>query len=282
MLEWPDLWKSETVNVIPKINSPSQLTELRNLSCTPLFSKVLESFILDSLKQEVKLSPHQYGGVKGSSTEHFLIDTWNEILSSLETKDTAVNLLSVDFSKAFNRMDHRFCLESLEELGAERQTIDRVSCFLYNRTMSVKVDGILSKPRNVPGGSPQGSILGNFLFCSTTNRFTEIGGEKTTSNTTPDAENSMTTAYNTSPELIQEQLISATSTPTARGQFVEFIPPGNLHDLSGEYESVDGTFDFFRNRPRLEFDTSSSDSELDVSGIRTASETEKPIKTYLI
>ena len=61
---WPSIWKAETVHVIPKNTAPSSLSELRNLSCTPLFSKVLESFVLDKLKQEVKLSKRQYGGVK--------------------------------------------------------------------------------------------------------------------------------------------------------------------------------------------------------------------------
>ena len=38
-----------------------------------------------------------------------------------------------------------------------------------NRYMRVKIGSELSTPRTVPGGSPQGSILGNFLFCVTTN-----------------------------------------------------------------------------------------------------------------
>ena len=143
-LEWPKLlWKSETVSIIPKNNTPSDLSELRNLSCTPLYSKVLESFVLDKLKSEVKLSDQQYGGVKGSSTEHFLIDSWNEILSTIEKKDRAANLISIDFSKAFNRMNHYRCLEALTDLGAEEDTVDYVACFLHRRTMSVKVGGIL-------------------------------------------------------------------------------------------------------------------------------------------
>ena len=48
-LVWPELWSSETVHLIPKNSAPDGLKQLRNLSCTPLFSKVLESFILNSL-----------------------------------------------------------------------------------------------------------------------------------------------------------------------------------------------------------------------------------------
>ena len=49
-LQWPTLWKTETVSIIPKNRAPSDKSQLRNLSCTPLFSKLLETFILDSLK----------------------------------------------------------------------------------------------------------------------------------------------------------------------------------------------------------------------------------------
>ena len=53
-LEWPAVWKMETVTAIPKNNSPEDLSELRNISCTPLFSKLLESFVLDRLRKETK------------------------------------------------------------------------------------------------------------------------------------------------------------------------------------------------------------------------------------
>ena len=62
---WPKTWNQERVSVIPKNDCPTSLSELRNLSCTPLYSKLLESFILDKLKSKVKLSDSQYGGLKG-------------------------------------------------------------------------------------------------------------------------------------------------------------------------------------------------------------------------
>ena len=137
----------------------------------------MESFVLDRLKSETKLSNQQYGGIKGTGTDHFLLDTRNDILNTVETPETAANLISVDFAKGFNRMNHFHCLEALVDIGAELQTVDWVASFLYNRKMAVKIGDSFSMPRSVPGGSPQGSILGNFLFCSTTNGFTNITGE---------------------------------------------------------------------------------------------------------
>ena len=167
---WPEVWRTETVTVIPKTSRPTGLNQLRNLSCTPLFSKVLESFVLERLKTEVSLSSTQFGGIKGSGVDHFLIETWDEILRGLEDSRAGVTLASIDFEKAFNRMCHYQCLSAAEEMGAGRTTLAMLRAFLTGRQMSVKINDSLSPPRNVPGGSPQGSILANFLFCLTTDQ----------------------------------------------------------------------------------------------------------------
>ena len=100
--------------------------------------------------------------------------------SALEDPNAAANLMSIDFEKAFNRMSHPHCLNALERLNADKKDIDLVQAFLYGRTMRVKIGSVLSTPRTVPGGSPQGSILGNFLFCVATNELSEEeqGGEE--------------------------------------------------------------------------------------------------------
>ena len=173
-LVWPELWSTETVHLIPKCTAPDDLSQLRNLSCTPLFSKVLESFTLRSLKSKVKLSGSQFGGLKGAGVDHFLVETFDEVLTALEDSRASVNLMSIDFEKAFNRMCHTACLEALSSLNADPGDIALVKAFLSGRSMSVKVDDCFSSRRSVPGGSPQGSILGNFLFCATTDMFNRI------------------------------------------------------------------------------------------------------------
>ena len=58
-------------------------------------------------------------------------------------------------------------------MGANPSTLGLVFAFLQGRKMSVRLDDTYSVPRLVPGGSPQGSILGNDLFCSTTDGLTQ-------------------------------------------------------------------------------------------------------------
>ena len=165
---WPKRWKREVITVIPKNKKPSSLAECRNLSCTPRFSKILEGIVLEQLLGEIPRDVCQYGGIKNSGTDHLLIDTWERILTGLDGGDAAVSVLGIDYQKAFNRMGHRECLSQLRRLGASETSCRIVQAFLIDRTSTIKVDENNEAVRRILGGSPQGSVLGCFLYCCTT------------------------------------------------------------------------------------------------------------------
>ena len=126
---WPDEWKVETQMAIPKKTTPTSMADLRNVSCTNYLLKILESFALEKLKKEVKMKYNQFGGLKGTGTTHFLIDLQQRILECLEDGSSAVSLHAVDFSKAFNRMSHRVCLEELARRGASTDSLRMMAAF---------------------------------------------------------------------------------------------------------------------------------------------------------
>ena len=168
---WPLLWKQEFVTPIPKKALPTSVNDLRNISCTALFSKVYESFVLGWLGEQVGMRANQMGGMKGAGTEHYLVELYQLILEALEDSRAASVITSIDYSKAFNRLDFLHCLEALAAKGASTELIAIIGSFLTSRTMSVKVGQCQSKPRIVLGGVPQGSILGVFLFNATIDSF---------------------------------------------------------------------------------------------------------------
>ena len=165
---WPLDWKREYVTVIPKKGMPQSFADLRNISCTPLLSKVFENFLLVKIKEETALKSNQYGGVKGCSTTHMVVGLLQEICENAEDFRSATVLTAIDYSKAFNRVSFQHCLEALRRKGASTPVLKLVASFLTNRTMTVRVGNVWSDPLDVSGGCPQGSVLGVRLFNSTT------------------------------------------------------------------------------------------------------------------
>ena len=76
--KWPR--KKEHLTIIPKVPNPTDLSECRNISCTSIFSKILEGEVLLKLRSELVPDPHQYGGTPRCGTEHMLIDMWECVL----------------------------------------------------------------------------------------------------------------------------------------------------------------------------------------------------------
>ena len=107
----------------------------------------------------------QYGGCKGNYICHYLIEFINFILYQQDTyEQVAVLACLVDFSKAFNRQDHNILITKLSDMGVPGWLLKLVMAFLSERSMKVKYKGKLSGSYPLPGGGPQGTLLGLFLF----------------------------------------------------------------------------------------------------------------------
>ena len=80
--EWPRQWKLEHIVPIGKVPMPETEDDLRPISLTPFFSKVTEHFVVMWLMEFIKdkIDFRQYGGLKGNSITHYLIEFINVIL----------------------------------------------------------------------------------------------------------------------------------------------------------------------------------------------------------
>ena len=72
--------------------------------------------------------------------------------------------MQIDFSEAFDRVNHLGILYQLCSIGIEGSVLSILTQFLSNRSQQVMVDGCQSKLVNVVSGVPQGSVLGPLLF----------------------------------------------------------------------------------------------------------------------
>ena len=72
--------------------------------------------------------------------------------------------MQIDFSAAFDRVNHQGILYKLSSVGIEGSVLSVLMQFSSNRPQYVLVGGSRSKLVNVVSGVPQGSVLGPLLF----------------------------------------------------------------------------------------------------------------------
>ena len=78
-----------------------------------------------------KIDWGQYGGLKGNSISHYLIEFTNFILYNQDMKNPqAVLAMMIDFSKAFNRQNHNTLIQILSDLEVPSWLLKIVMAFL--------------------------------------------------------------------------------------------------------------------------------------------------------
>jgi ribonucleases P/MRP protein subunit RPP40 len=75
-----------------------------------------------------------------------------------------IDVIYIDFSKAFDTVCHNKLLIKLRAYGIQGNLLGWIKSFLYNRSQKVKIDSAISNSNSVISGVPQGSVLGPLLF----------------------------------------------------------------------------------------------------------------------
>ena len=73
-------------------------------------------------------------------------------------------MISLDISKAFDRVWHKGLLAKLPMFGLHHTLINWIGSFLSDRSIAVRVDGFLSNLHSINAGVPQGSVISPVLF----------------------------------------------------------------------------------------------------------------------
>ena len=161
---YPKLWKHEWVVPAPKTNNPKVLKELRKISLTSEFSLIFEGILKDWILVDIspKVDRSQYGNQKGTSTEHLLVNLMDRILRLIDQNPnrSAVIATLLDWSSAFDRQDPTLAIKKFLKMGVRPELVPVLASYLKDRQMQVKCNGKYSSTHRLPGGGPQGTLLG--------------------------------------------------------------------------------------------------------------------------
>lgn len=164
----PEDWKVARVTPIYKRKGePSAPSNYRPISLTSVVCKVLEGIVREAIMSFVQetgqLNEEQHGFMPGKGCQTNLIETMDDVTKDLD-EGIPVDIIYIDFSKAFDTVPHKRMISKLRGFGISPQLVTWIEDFLHDRTMYVSVKGSNSATVIVKSGIPQGSVLGPTLF----------------------------------------------------------------------------------------------------------------------
>ena len=163
----PSEWKTAVVVPIHKKGSRTEAKNYRpiSLTCTmcKLFERLLKDSILAYLLDNNLLANSQHGFVPNRSCFSALLTFFEKVTSDIDNKDS-VDVVYLDFSKAFDTVPHNRLIAKLKSFGIGGRVLDLLISFLSDRSQIVTIRNSLSSSLPVSSGVPQGSVIGPLLF----------------------------------------------------------------------------------------------------------------------
>lgn len=164
---FPTCWKVAHVIPLPKVKNPSELKDLRPISILPVLSKLIEKILNAQIREHLNkfdiLPETQSGFRPNHSCATALLKVTDDVLSATDNNELTV-LILLDYSKAFDRINHRLLLAILHYYGLSDNAVAMIKNYLGGRQQQVKIKETYSHILGVNSGVPQGSILGPLLF----------------------------------------------------------------------------------------------------------------------
>ena len=165
---FPRAWSVGKISPIPKVNnSNTKVKDWRPITQIPLPGKLLERILHNQMYSYLEfnnlLCKNQYGFRRELSTSQAIFDVL-KIMYEKWNDRMCTGCIFVDFSKAFETINHSILVEKLKMYGFDQRSLKLMENYITTRTQVIMVNGHVSTPKIVTCGTAQGSILGPLIY----------------------------------------------------------------------------------------------------------------------
>ena len=164
---FPEILKIAKIVPIYKSGTKTDKNNYRPIALLPTISKVFEKLIhkrvTSFLNKFDLLYSDQYGFQSKKATTDAILKFTDKCYDALNSKKALISVY-IDFSKAFDTVDHTILLKKLESYGFRGSIHGWFQSYLSSRQQYVEIKGMKSILKPNLCGVPQGSVLGPLLF----------------------------------------------------------------------------------------------------------------------